>query len=435
MKHKKTCFQSRGYSGVLTIAFASVLLSGCGAYYVSAANDFSTTAATLGPVVQQADANQLKAENDLKLSQISRDASCRVAGSTIYVRRISVATPGATVNFLSGHPGVESVLKSVSGGALPPSCQALKACESNGETDACRSICYGEREIPCLNQIAVLSLNRTDVAWNPADLTYVVSALQKTRYPETQTVKSKALTDALHGFTSYLDLLKTAATPEPTRFNKVFNSAGYDLNQSIKDDASDIAKKIESARSGYNQAAKYAGGLPQINGVSDANLTKELGAFGALADTLNSIAQTNGSASEIKAVVEQRKADLNQQIRIIGTGLADQATRSFVQEGISNITIRQAYQQKFSSAPNQADRQAIVREMSNYPAPDQAHAISTLLGDDINKVTQNIIDAHDTLIRMLDNPNRADEKKKMEAGLKNIKDLVVEITAIVAIYK
>jgi len=414
------------------------MLSGCGTYYVNAANDFTATAGKLGPLVQQADESQLNAENTLKFTHISKDASCPVQYATVYVRRLSDTSSQPTTKFIEGRLGVEQSIKNANGGQLPESCQFLKDCESDplAHGRQCSSICYTDEEVPCLDQIGIAAVKvKNSNGWAPSDLTYISSALQAVRYPETQSVSNKALSDALSYFSQYLDLLKTAATPQPTRFDKVRDSLGFDLKQSITQNAVGLAGKIESVRSGYNDVAKKISDVPTIGGVADANLNKEVGVFGALADTLNTIASTDGSAAQIKKVVEAHKGQLNSDVSDIGADLSLQATRSFVEQGVANNSIRQAYKIKFSSAQSSIDRAAILKEMSEYPAPDQGHALTVLLDADIKDVTKNIIDAHNTLVQMLDSPTRDDEVKKLEAGLKNIKELVAEISAIIAVYK
>lgn len=412
------------------------LLSGCGTYYVSAANDFTSTAASLGPLVMQADTNQLKAKNDLKLLQISEDAKCPVASANIYIRKSSTKDTKPTANFIVGHPGIEAILQDVSGGNLAANCTQLKSCEENPEKEGCDTICYTAPEMGCLNQLLSLtSQTKNDgVNWNKPDLDYVLKSIQAVEYPETQVNKSKALSDALTYFSSYLDLLQTAATPQPTKFDKIMTSMGVNLSTSLKTDATNLASKVESARSGYNHTASKID-TTTIGGVSDTSLNTETNGLSALVATLNSIAQTDGSAAQIKVVVEKNKDKLNNEIQKIGNELSKEANKSFTEEGAASIALRKAYQEKFADAKNVTDRETILREMGNYPAPDQNQAQQTLLNTDVKKAVASIIEAHNTLVRMLDNPNKGDDIKKLNDSIQTISTLVAQISAIAAIYK
>jgi len=423
----------------LVLLASSLLVQGCATYYVSAANDFTSVAASLKPALDAADAGRLRAANDFKLSLIAQDRNCPIAGANVYLRQL--LGPGSTVQIVAQHPGVEAALRYANGGNLPESCQQLLACEQGPPGRACGGVCYAESEVPCLNQLGLLvqlaevhASGSAPFHWDDAERNALRASLDRARFPQTEVLKGTAFADALKGFGAYLDLLKTASTPEKTALSRALSYGGVDLKQSLTTDAKTLSNKVETARKDYDKVSEHMAALPHMGGVTDANLTKELGAFGALVQTLNDIAASDGSEKAIRDVVEKHKTEVNAWIQALGDDLEREVADSFNYQSLAALQRRHALEEEFRREPDAAKRSRIVEEVQSIDAPGQAR-LASAVDSRLKASIAKIVEAHETLIRMLDNPSKTDEKKKLEAGLDTLRSLASEIAALVAIYK
>ncbi|MFZ6648461.1 hypothetical protein ACO0LO_22245 [Undibacterium sp. TJN25] len=441
-------------------------ISGCASYQIATTTDFTDAAKKLTDTVKSVDDKNVMAQNTFRKITIAQDDTCQIAGEPIFLRHAegiandpspSHAPLPPTGIFIDGRPSTISLL--VNSGkwkAIENSCEALRRCEKNPSYQGCNSICYSEVETGCLLTILELSRqkafdygNGTTVTWDTKELNVVRFLFENITYPQIDAIKTQAQIDALIFFSNYLDLLQNAAKPQPSRFDRVLGGYREDLTKSVADNAKDLAEKAESVRKKYNDIAEHVAILPKINGVTDDNLTKELGAIGGVVNVLNQIAESDGSVELIRKIVNTKVDEndkendagtprwkrINGMISELGTEVVATMKSTFVSSGLANERIRAAYQNDFRTKKgNLIERSAILEKLKNYPIPT-SEEYKNLVSKDLEKIISETQNAHEKLIEVLNNPTAADRRAEAKAGLKTLEILIGSFIQVVAIYK
>jgi hypothetical protein len=390
-------------------------------------------------------------------------------GSTIYLRYVySPEWPTAFFIYDASHAAVGdkmpyfSALKSSSlwSEVVAQSCAALRICEQNPFAAGCNTTCYTKNEIDCLNALGNFATSKgaENVLSDKGKLDSLKRNISAISYPLQAPLKSQIATDALLVVSQYLDLMQRAAIPKPTRLNTVVGDLGGDSSKSIADTATTLSTNLIKLRGKYNQGvsdvAKIGVVVATINGVSDANLTKELGAFAQLADTLNQIAQAAIEARNIADVIQepvnssghpQKPGDgikprwqyVDDYISMIKEDLENEAGKTFSIQAIGNDRVRQVYGQAFKMAHTAQERSDALTALANSPTANAAdyQALQAQINKQIPDLLDKMKKAHDDLVQLVIDPSASQKRAEMVAGFGQFKAVVQNIAAIAALYK
>jgi len=453
-----------------TLACAGAL-TGCSGPIVTQTTAFVNAGSTITKTVETAQQNNLSQENALRQAMLAAnyvvkerrdkdgairyfdagDGQCRIEGK-IYLRYVYTSERPAET-FIKGKDTLD-LLKQ--GSALQPDiasgCAALAHCEEHEMAEGCNTACYGKQERTCIDAISSMVARNKDPA-RAAALRPIALTLSIHSYPLQMPIESRASLEVLAAFTNYLHILQAAATPEPSALDRALGKVGGDPAKSLADNASTLAKNVAAMRTKYNSAASKAPFLPKIGGVSDTNLTKQLGAIGQLLSILDEISKTETSARKIEDILaenvdakgnkvsgpgtQQRYLYIDQYIREIGDALATQLDQTVVTQDLAMRSIRHIYGVRFEQANSMVTRLESIRALDDYPVvtfQDYA-AEQDNVREQIPKTVKALTDAHDRLAEMIFQPTAEDRKKAFLSGVENLKDVVQGLAGAVSAFK